>query len=98
MTYIIILIHYHFTIRVEVSQQSTIYSAMIMYTEEYQGIFVFLFGLIFFGSAAYGLRESCLQHFEGFLLPKNYNPNAPPAVKSLTIHNKVIVREISKVM
>ena len=71
---------------------------MIMYTEKYRGICVFLFGLIFFESAAYGLRESCLQHFEGFLLPKNYNPNAPPAVKSLTIHNKVIVREISKVM
>ena len=69
-----------------------------MYIEEHRGIFVFLFGLILFQSSAYGLRESCLQHFEGFLLPKNYNPNAPPAVKSLTIQNKVIVREISKVI
>ena len=44
------------------------------------------------------LHESCSKHFEGFNLPENYNPNAPPDVQPFVITSKTIVREIVKVI
>ena len=45
----------------------------------------------------FALHESCSGYFDGFSLPEDYNPNAPPDTANLDIKNEIIVREISNV-